>query len=99
MKRYVHLGFNSGVTWTISYRPIVEKFLTENADDWFRISGENYVLWTDQDLAVLAQGIRALPGLNHFTVFASVFSCDTQEMNGVMPQAFWDWLHLWRSQF
>jgi hypothetical protein len=99
MKRFVHLGFNSGPTLTIFYRAALEKFLNQNADDWFRISSENYILWTDRDLGSLTQVITELPGFKHFTVFASVFSPEAYTANGMMPKEFWAWLQKWRSVY
>jgi hypothetical protein len=75
---------------------MVEKFLTANSDDWFRLSSENYILWTNQDLVVLSRGISQLPNLNHFTAFASEFHAASHGFGGIMPQEFWTWLYQWR---
>jgi hypothetical protein len=79
--------------FAFGYRPIIEKFLTENSDDWFRLSSENYVLWTNADLAALALGIQGMRGLGHFTVFATAFEANSVASSGVMPQEFWNWLY------
>jgi hypothetical protein len=96
-KRYVHLSFNSGATWALGYRPMVEKFFSENADDWFRVNSETYILWTNAELNWLALGIQRLPGLQHFTVFASEFVATHFNATGLMPEEFWTWLYKWRQ--
>jgi hypothetical protein len=71
-------------------RSKIESYLNPVAGDWYRYARQNYVLWTDKDLASLTEEITKLPGLGNFYVLATEFF--PAQCNGMMPKHFWEWL-------
>lgn len=102
--RFVHIGINPvGAVarqnpqspWPTDFNRRLESYLSNYSRDWYRYGSQNYVIWTNADLAQLSAGIAALPGFQSVYVFATEINM-FGGYNGWMPQAFWDWLKQYR---
>jgi hypothetical protein len=98
MRRYVHLGINPrGAMPTLGLRPLnwnktLEALIVQHGD-WYRYSSQNYVLFTESNLAQLAGQIRALPGFQAaYVLLAELPGFDPERCNGWMDPKFWAWL-------
>jgi hypothetical protein len=95
MRRYVHLGINPGgstkippLNWTRSLEALLPAY-----GDFYRYAGQNYVLFTDADLAYLSNQIKALPGFQAvFVLLIELPGFDPVRCNGWMDPRFWEWL-------
>jgi hypothetical protein len=90
MRRYVHLGINpSGVA---TPGPVLESLLIQYGD-FYRYAVQNYVLFTDANLAYLSNQIRALPGFQSvYVLLVELPGFDPLRCNGWMDPRFWKWL-------
>jgi hypothetical protein len=96
MRRYVHLGINptGGVkgppplNWTNRLEALLPQY-----GDFYRYAQQNYVIFTDVDLAFLSNQIRALPGFQGvFVLLVEMPGFDPYMCNGWMDPRFWEWL-------
>ncbi len=88
--RFVHLGLNPRTLLPRDTHNKIENYLNAVAIDWYRYAAQNYVLWTNKDLASLTRELTQLPDLQNFYFLATEFS--RPQANGMMPQVFWEWL-------
>jgi hypothetical protein len=97
MRRYVHVGINPQGGGTIFNQPInwnarIEALLVQYGD-FYRYANQNYVLFTDANLAYLSNAIRALPGFQGvYVLLTEMTALDTLRCNGWMDPRFWQWL-------
>jgi hypothetical protein len=97
MPRYVHLGINPLGAATPGDEPrnwtsALESVLTQYGD-MYRYAAQNYVLFTDADLAHLSTQIRALPGFQAvYILLVELPGLDPLKCNGWMDPRFWKWL-------
>src|SRR5215472_9699379 len=95
--RFVHLGVNPGGNdpgklfglGVLAMQQRLEPYLTSLNGDWYRYAAQNYVVWTNRDLATLTREINNLPGFTDAFVLATAFNLDAQNCNGMIAQAFW----------
>jgi hypothetical protein len=100
MRRFVHLGINpvgavAGQPNPASphnFYPLLENYLNQLVvnGDWYRYASQNYVLWTDADLADVARGVAGLTGFQNVYILVTEFT--QAQCSGWMPRMFWDWL-------
>jgi hypothetical protein len=90
--RLVHLGVNPRGAIPPGAMQALEAYLTGLQGDWYRYASQNYVVWTNKELDLLAREIVAIPLLSQYFVFATVFHPNMPTCNGWLPQQFWDWL-------
>ena len=102
--RFVHIGLNPvgavatqdpPPTWPANFNRSLEAFLSRYSRDWYRYGSQNYIIWTNADLAQLSAGITAIPGFQNVYVLATEVNL-FGGYNGWMPQQFWEWLKKYR---
>jgi hypothetical protein len=96
----VHLGINPiGALATVpgarppaNFWAVLEGYISRVSTDWFRFGSQNYVLWTEVDLAELGSAVKALPGFQNVYILATEFDPAAHKCNGMMTADFWNWL-------
>ena len=91
LPRFVHLGFNARGRYEPGVNKQIEGYLDSVARDWYRYGRQNYVVWTNRDLASLSKELTQLPGLALYFVLTTEFS--RTQINGMMAPQFWEWFN------
>jgi hypothetical protein len=91
LPRFVHMGLNPRNlgSFDVSVNKKIESYLDIVADDWYRYGAQNYVLWTNKELASLSWELTQQPGLEKLYVLTTEFS--RAQINGMMTPQFWEW--------
>lgn len=68
----------------------VDEILSRDDDDWIRLTGSQWYVWTDRPVTELAEIIRSLVVPTGHCIITSL---EPVAANGTAPQWIWDWLN------